>query len=79
MHLDSNPSVQSNLSRTEQNVNCEHMGQMDEFMFATIRENYLTIQKSHGRHLLNPLRDVTWSQGRNYAVEVHAELCGRSF
>ena len=39
MHLDSNPSVQSSLSRTEQNVNCEHMEQMQIFMFATIREN----------------------------------------
>ena len=63
MHLDSNPSVQSNLLRTEQNVNCEHMEQMQIFMFATIRENYLTIQKSNERLLLGRLSDVTCGQG----------------
>ena len=38
--------IQSNLSRTEQNVNCEHMEQMQISMFATIREITQWYQKS---------------------------------
>ena len=77
--LDSNPSVQSNLSRTEQNVNCEHMRQMDQFLFATIRENCPKSKKSNWRYLLDRLSDVTWSQGGTMRPKASAEQCGRSF
>ena len=69
MHLDSNPSVQSNLSRTEQNVNCEHMEQMQIFMFATIRENHLTVRKSKRaststrfEHVTQDFFDIRWGR-----------------
>ena len=60
MHLDSNPSVQANFSRTEQNVNCEHMEQMQIFMFATIRENHLKVQKSKRASKSMRFEDVTF-------------------
>ena len=67
MHLDSNPSVQSNLSRTEQNVNCEHMEQMQIFMFAIIRENHLTVQKS--KHASKSMRF-------GHVASQNANICG---